>query len=721
MGKTIGSTWTGRFLIAAWAFGSAAPGVAVEAKTAPTTQPAVASPQPASAAAPTSAPSVEEQVEIKPRFELYVPSLERLASEALRSRSGALAEHVGTMVMEIGSVSSEGVDMEGAALLFRQIRGWPDTAIDVVTFAADTEGQPRWAVRFDWPLDGLRARLQPLLSLEAAEMLLEGVHLTSRPDGGYAITLPQTTLAYLLPAGDGRSLLSSHADTKFPASPFRGTEETKKNGDPLLVCRLNLKSTEKDSGATFWSSLSAITDVVYDARVNEEGDWVEQIRVHWPPGIGLLAKAAAGKVKQTFFVPDEAYASAVFSVVGVQGMLESTAGFGPQMVVNDSGGFTMVGETGPGPIAAHTDSQVCFTILPGTGFMPVPDIVFQVKTKRAEKMIEGIREASTQINKLRREREQAELWYEAEVKDRPVFWSDGSGMRGGMMMPFLMRPVLFVTEEVDARGRDREFLVLGLTSTSPKRFVRRWVEMPRAKDRRYLPAKKKTHGQLWINWQQTYRWLQPYANVALNTVSGDLFLPRVKDMVDKLTDALLTAKVRYDGLSVVHRGPIPSGLVAIPVMFAIATRESSGTDLARERAACRTLKVLYHHAELFKQDMGRWPAELAELDGYIDFAGHPYLLKLDLSSKKERSDWLEELFESSDDEEDEEDGEEEDDALVNLDDDSFVVDWGRDSWSLSVAPGTFEHLEKLSIDQNGDIHREEKEPSREPDDREAAD
>jgi hypothetical protein len=37
-----------------------------------------------------------------------------------------------------------------------------------------------------------------------------------------------------------------------------------------------------------------------------------------------------------------------------------------------------------------------------------------------------------------------------------------------------------------------------------------------------------------------------------------------------------------------------------------------------------------------------------------------------------------------------------------------VIDWGKEAWRLGLAPGTLEHLEKLYIDQDGKIHRVER-------------
>jgi len=115
--------------------------------------------------------------------------------------------------------------------------------------------------------------------------------------------------------------------------------------------------------------------------------------------------------------------------------------------------------------------------------------------------------------------------------------------------------------------------------------------------------------------------------------------------------------------------------------------------------------VLYHHAKLFKKDIGRWPAEIAELDGYVDFAGHPELLELELSSRKLWRDLFVGFFEPEEEEDDEDDL---DEHVPEIDDSLFAVEWSREDWRLGLAPGTLDHLEKLYIDGNGVIHRIEK-------------
>ena len=657
-----------------------------------------------------AAPVILSAAKNLPRLELHIPSLHNLVAETRRSHSGFLLSSIGAMLFEMGTASSEGVDVEEAAGILGQAADWPDTAVDGATYAPDIRGRLRWAVRLDWPLSDLHRRVKRMLASEAAETLFEGVALKKIDTGGYELALPESSLAYLLPGGGTRSYIASHPDLKIPARPFTGTPETTGDQPVLLVARLNLIPTEEDSGATVFSSFRIVTAVEYAGRVNEDGDWDETVHVYWPPVAGLGAKAIFGKVKQTFFVPNEAFGAITMQPMGAAAMLDGMAGFGPQMMMEDSGEFSMVGEVGPGPLARRAGPDACITLLPGTGFLPVPDIVAQLRTKKADKFIEDVRAAAEKINALHRDREQPEAWHEIEVKDRPVFWNDRRGMFPGSFMPFVMRPVLFTTRETDARDKQRDFVVVAWTSTSPQRFARRWLEMPR-NNQKFLPSARKTHGQVLINWKQAYKWIHPYINLALSAVVRDTLLPGDEDLVSEMGDAWVTLKVRYSGLHATHRGPIPIGTLVVPMLLAASTTEdrSGGSDLARERLAARRLGVLYHHCILFKKDQGRWPAELAELDGYVDFAGHPELLKLQLSSSKRWSDFFKGMFQFGEDEEESDDQE---DQLVDIDDELYVIDWGPDNWSLGLTTGTLEHLQRLYIDQDGEIHRVEKEEPR---------
>jgi hypothetical protein len=682
---------------------------AAPARTQTTSAPASESVATQEPPAPAAAP---DQPEIRPRFELYVPSLHKVVSAARESNAGVLLAPLGRMLFEMGSASAEGVDVESVAALLNQTGNWPDVAIQAVTYAPDTEGRTRWGVRFDWPLEDLHARAEQLLESESGAGLFEGMRLTARPGEGYEIALPESTVGFLLAANAGSSLLVSHRELEVPADVFGGPPPDEGQPPPLLACRLNLTGTEKDSGALLGASFSFVTDVDYSVRVNDGGDWLESINVNWPPISGMGAKLMLGKVSRTFFVPREAFGGAAFSSMMVPATLDGLVGFGQQVVVGSAGEVSVIGEATPGPLARHADEQACLALLPGSGFLPMPDIVLQTKARDVEGLVENVRAAMAQANQLMREREQPEPWHESTVRDRTVFWSDGTSRYPGALMPLVMRPVIFATREVDARDRERDYLVIAWTSTGPEDFVRRWLDLPRGDDKLYLPQKRRTHGQIWLNWRQVYRWLVPYVNLALSAVVRDTLMPSAADVAANMTDGWVTVKATYSGLRVAHRGPLPTGAIVVPTMVALslAEDESAGSDLARERAACRRLRVLYHHSKLFRKDMGRWPAELVELQGYVDFQGHPELLELKLSPRKQWSEWFEGIFGGSKQPEDQS----EDDEALDLDTKLYVIRWGAESWSLGFAPDTFDHLADLHIDQDGKIHRTQASPSRGP-------
>ncbi len=659
---------------------------------------------------PAQAGPESTEPEIQPRFELHIPSVSTLFAKAGRSNSRFILDTLEGMVFEMGRASAEGIDVDKAAKLLGQIGKWPDTKVDAAVFAPDLLGRARWIARLDWPVEDLHRRVQSILESDAARTLLQGVTMHPRDAGGYEITLLGSPLAFLTPGAQDRSYIASHDDLRIAANPFTGTRETAGDDPPLLVSRLNLTATEKDTGAGLLSKIHFLTAVEYAGRVDKNGNWNETLHVHWPLMTGLGAKAAFGKVKESFFVPGKAMAAFAFQPFDASAMLDGMAGFGPQMMMGASGEFQMAGEAKPGPIAKRGGASACFTILPGTGFLPVPDIVAQLHLDDPEAFIEETRQAAQRINKLHREREQPEPWTEKEVAGRPVFWNDKPGAYPGMVMPFVMRPVIFTTSERDLRDHQKDILVVAWVSTSPERFVQRWIDLPRNTDRHDVPASTKTYGQGWINWKTAYAWLHPYVNVALSATVRDTLLPRTSEIAEQLTDAMVTLQTQYTGLNVRHHGPIPTGPLALPIMLAVANEEdeSGGSDLARERLASRRLKTFYHHCKLFEKDYGRWPAELAELDGYIDFQGHPELLELNVSTQKRWSDFL--LKFGGDEKDEDADTEiDEEDVLVDIDDDLFVIDWGKNEWRLGIAPGTLDHIKALYIDQDGVIHRAEKE------------
>jgi hypothetical protein len=655
-------------------------------------------------AAEAPAQAAPAGAELTPRFELRITSVRQLLAEARRSRAGGLLEHLAQLAAAQTKRSVKTLDEVPLTTVVEKLGQCPDTPVSAFIFAPDLDGRARWAVTFDWPVVKAREALEAVLGNEALKEAIEGLKFIPGDDGGAEIRVGDAPFAYLIRVGESGTILASHTDI-----PVKADKPSTAATPDLATCRLNLTGTEKDSGATFLSSFSVVTGVEYAGRVGESGEWEETVKVLWPAIAGVGAKAIVDRVKQTFFVPDSALGALAANTAIVPGMLESMAGFGPQMLMEAPGEITMIGDAPGtiGPIASHVDSEFCLTLLPGTGFIPAPDIVVQTRAREADGLIKALQAAARKLNEQFVERDQAPPWHEITVWDRTVLWSDGSRYPGAMM-PLVMRPVLFVADEKDAKDRERSFLVIGWTSTSPERFVERWLQFPRSDKRKLLPTKAKTDGQIWVNWERVYERFSPYANVAMGAVAEGQLLPAFEAVKAQLSDGLLTANLGYAGLTVTHTGPIPVAVLVVPPMGTVAAApdEFGGSDLSRERLATQRLQVLYHHSKLFKKDIGRWPAEVAELDGYVDFAGHPELLELSLSSSKRWRDWINELFEPE--KKKSEDEEEVEDVNKDINDRLYVVEWGKEQWRLGLAPGTLEHLEKLYIDQDGTMHRVEK-------------
>lgn len=658
------------------------------------------------AKAPCNA-TVEAAVELKPRFELVAPSIRMVATEAMRSRSGRLIEAMAAIALQGSEGSAEGVDRAELEALFAQVAAWPDSPAQFAIFAPDTEGRHRWGIRLNWPIKDLQTRLRELLANPAIAELTTGLTLRDVAGGGSELRLRDDRLASLVPVGGSQSLIVSHADL-----PLRGSNSLDP-GSSLVACRLNLAGTEKDSGATFFSQFSFVTAINYVASVNNNGLWDELISVDWPPVSGMGAKALFGRVKQTFVAPSESFGAAAANIAALPGILDGIAGFGPQVMFEDSGEVSIAGNAEPGPIGAHADSEAALSILPGTGFLPMPDVVLQMRWRQPEHFEKEVGAAADKVNKLYREREQPEPWKREKFRDRMIFWRDSSGPSMGFVTPLSIRTVLFLTKETDAKGKERDLLVLAWTSTSPESLVRRWLDFSRSKEARFIPSDTKSDGEAWINWRLAYKWITPYIDLALSTASIDQLLPHGAAMKDDLRDATITADVSYAGLKIAHVGPFPLGVPTVPAMMgaAVAEDDPAGSDVARERFAVGRLRVLFHHAKLFHKDLGRWPAAVSELDGYVDFAGHPELLRLELSSRKQWIESLKLLFGDAEKKADEEEDEEDDGTQI--DDDLYVIDWGRDRWTLGFKADTFEHLDRLYIDQDGVIHREERKERRE--------
>jgi hypothetical protein len=219
------------------------------------------------------------------------------------------------------------------------------------------------------PVGRVHDLLQDLTEDERLGDFLEGARIEPA-DSHFTVSVGEHRLAVMEADGTSSTLVASHLDLPLPSLFFSGAD---KKSDPLLAAQLTFENTEKDSGETFFSKLSLISSIDYTLQAAENGNWFGQLRVNWPPMVGLAAKPFVGRTRQSYFVPHEAFASAVMRITGTGQALDSMVGF----------------EEGEGPIKAHAADDLCVTIMPGTGVLPVPDVVLQTRITEAEKLIKS--------------------------------------------------------------------------------------------------------------------------------------------------------------------------------------------------------------------------------------------------------------------------------------------------------------------------------------------
>lgn len=616
---------------------------------------------------------------LKPRLILKVPSLKRLLAEAKRSNMGLFGEHiVRTLTVGMGE-SSEGVDADQLAMLLEDVSSWPDTSFSLVNFAPRADGTLRWAARFDWPVEQTVQRLERLLDLEAADTILEGISIRET-ERGLQIMLPDLPLGYVVDSGDGGTMLRSTEDVAAERPRPKGDPEKA----PVIYCQLNIAGTKKDSSSVL-GDVPWIGGIAYWSSVDDNGDWNEHFSVTWNSLVGMGVKMLLGKAKQPFYVPESALKAAVFAVKDGGGLLDVFSGLEP------------------GTIGTFAGDDLCVCMLPGSGFFPVPDVVVQSRTRLPNTLLDKVRKATEEINKKHEEKDQPPLWNEIDVDGQPVFWADQMAVQG-QMMPFTLRTVVTCVHGKDPKSRERDFVFLGLTSTDPEDLVRRWKKQWPAPSHRPIPTEENVDWQGWVHWKGLYEIYGPILAMAFDAMDAPPPLPAMDEALKHLTDSIVTVKIKWEGLSVKHRGPVAFGAIFVPVATAMSFGESGSGDIGHERIARQRLKVLYHHAKLFEKDFGRWPAEVRELDGYVDFASYPYLLNIKKAGRKGFQGFLENVFGESELEEDDEDEEE---SIFDIDDSIYRIEWFEDGWRLGFTPKTFAHIEDLYIDQDGLIHRVE--------------
>lgn len=653
---------------------------------------------PASDLSPERAPQVAKQSEdeaagFKPRVELFIPSTEHLIRRTGESHLGGLLGHLSGL-LSAKVASGRGLTPEDWEALGNLLRDCRDTSVGLATFAPTTEGRPRWMIRVDWPLSELRDLINRIIALPALEDMLEGVTLAGSPNEGYELSIGDKIMAVIVAGPRGEGVILSDSELAPPESLYGSdVERSDPPGDTstLIYSRWNLTGTEKDSGALFGTTISWVGNIRYQASVRRSGQWSERFGVSWNALVGAAAKAMIKRAKQSFHVPREAFAAVVVSSPLLQGMLDGVAGLDAGVLMGDLGGL----------VGYRVGPEVCIAIMPGTGILPLPDAVFQTRCRHPSSVMAAIQRAITRANEQRRKDDLPQAWHEIRVDDRTVFYHDGRGEKPVGLSPATYRRVLFMNERTDPKGRQRTFLNIAFVTTDVEAFVRRW-SAPMRNDQRVALPSAKVDGQGWVHWEKLYDHLHPWLNLAIAGVDPGAVLPATSRIKSHLRDASITVKTQYTGMMIRHAGPFPIGAVYLPIVMAnsLAADQSGSTDLSRERIACERLKLFYANAELFRKDVGRWPVRVAELDGYVDFQGNPWLLRLRRSSRGALRANLLSLMTG-----DEEPEDEEDEIGAEIDDSLFEIDWKDEEWTLGVRSGTLDHLDALYINQRGVIHR----------------
>jgi hypothetical protein len=634
------------------------------------------------------AASKDEDKSNVPQVEVFIPSVTNLVEAGKSSRTGALVKAFSGMMPRIEKESDDDFDFDAIFSLLSRVADWPDTAIGVMTFTMDRDGRPRWAVKLDWNLDDTCDRIREMLEDEKAKKLLSEITLNKQDDGTYKLETPDVILAVVKSAEHG-SLIISDAKLETPSKLFgekldkSGTRRAPTKNSMLVYCRLNMDAGKEDEKSqSILAGFSMVSDIRYGGKLTDDGLWSERFNVRWNPFLGLGIKQILKKTNASFSCPKNAYVTGAFHVAMADGLADTIAGL----------------ETGT--IGSRADGEMAFAALPGTGFFPIPDVYYQFNARRTERISDDIREAIEDDTKERKEDDRPPAWHEAKLGDDVYFWKDSAADNGGGFSMATFRTVVFFESPED--DDDRHRLIIAETSTQPEDAIKRWQSLRRkSKENTQIPDSKNAHWQLVINWRKVYEWVQPYLTVLSATTRDTESAPTAEELGDTLCDSTINVKIEYAGLDVRHTGPIPIGAAGVPGVTVASLSATAGytSEAAREQTACRNLRVLHHHAKLFKKDYGRWPATVAELDGYVDFSSHPNLLMLRpkdggivagivsvfTTNKRENRDITDDADE--------------------IDDDLYEIDWAETEWKLKFRPDEFVEFATIYIDQDGKIHR----------------
>jgi hypothetical protein len=635
----------------------------------------------------------------KPQVEIFIPSFQRLSEQFRRSRTMPLARALSEVFPIKPDPTGEGLDVGAAFSLLERVSAWPDTSIAFTTYSIDREGSARWAVRIDWPIDDLKTRLAGMLESDAGKSILKDIKLTPAKDDGFVIELPDLVLARVKKSGKGSLVLSTES-LKPPTEIFGARPESDDKADSrkqprLIYCLLNLgNDDEEEGGASVFSAISGVMSVRYAASVGESGLWRERINLQWNPFAGALLKTIFKKTTEKFTCPNTAFVGAAFHFGSGEGLADSIA------------------DLPHGTIGSSAGEEMAFVAAPGTGFLPIPDMFYQFSASDPKKIVKNIRKAMKKDAAKRREDDLKPLWHEGIVDGAIVFWREG-GEDGGGGSYLSMRTIVFFdppykTGQDDSEEEVSKRLIVAHSSTWADDVARHWKSMQAsAKHLVTMPGSKQAHWEARIFWRQLYEFLAPYATIMSGTSEDASAPPSGEELALSLVDSVIGVQIGFKGVDARHEGPIPIGVVYVPAVAAmsLSATGSASSEAQRERVACQHLRVLYHHAKLFNKDYGRWPANVAELDGYVDFASHPELLNLRQKNQGVVIGFAK-MFtgKKSKAESDEQDDRDIDDTL-------YEIDWSPKAWKLKIRAKEFVNYETILVDQDGEIHRIEKKKS----------
>ncbi|MFO0973367.1 MAG: hypothetical protein U1A27_08030 [Phycisphaerae bacterium] len=658
-------------------------GAVLPRRATPKGQPAPQN-QPASQSEPVAAPHTGDAKPEVPQVEVYVPSVAELRSTSARSKTAALLQAVAPLLKPAENETGDGIDFAALLAVVDQVRAWPDTSLALAVFTQDSEGRPRWTLQVDWPIDDLARRVREILSADAARKLLENVKLTPRGNGAFALELADTALAVFEPQSTGTRIVSAPG-VRPPEKLWGRGAKRDADDPPVLYCRLNLAEAPQGESSLF-GAISGIRDLRYSARL-DQGVWDERFSLGWNPLLGMAIKTAVKRVRKTYDCPTAALANAALNL--------------------DMGGALAdeLADLPPGTIGRLASGEFAVSLLPPSGFLPFPDLFYQLSITDRDKVIKQIRAKTQEQTAKRAEDDDPPMWYELSVDDQPVFWRDPTSGETAGFGPVTYRTVIFfdappAADDADSKGKSKaaRMIIAGWTG-SPEDTPAAWKRATaRRSATQALPAGG-AHWQMRINWRQVYAQVEPLLSVLASLSDPPEILPTADSLGDTLDDSVIDVRIEAAGLKIVHRGPVPLGAGYVPFVTAmsLASRDDPSSEAERQRIACRNLRALYHHAKLFKKDYGRWPATVAELDGYVDFASHPDLLWLP-PPKRGFIAGLAGMVVGADrrpmylpDD--------------HIDDSLYEIEWSVDAWRLKLRTGEFADYETIAIDQEGRIVR----------------